>query len=311
MNRVSNKFISVIIPVFNDPERLKLCLIALENQTYSQELYEIIVVDNNSAENIAEVTKQFKQVSLTQESKRGSYAARNQGILIAQGELLAFTDSDCIPTANWLENGVNQLLSESNCGIVAGKIDLYYQQKNTPNAAEIFDKLVNLQQEKYVEEYHYGATANLFTFKQVFAKVGLFNADLKSGGDADWGNRVFAGGYNLIYAKDVLVLHPARNSLDQLAKKVMRQTGGTFDRRKRQLGCDSEQKQKEKLNFSKILNYIIQLRPPVRSAVRKSLAAQELKDILSKIKLTFIIIIIHYLRLSEEVRLELGGESRY
>ena len=302
MNTNHEKFVSVIIPVFNDIERLQLCLKALENQTYPQELYEVIVVDNNSEKNIAEVTKQFKQVSLTQESKRGSYAARNQGITIAQGDLLAFTDSDCLPTANWLENGVNKLLSVSNCGIVAGKIDLYYQKKNFPNAAEMFDKIVNLQQEKYVEEYHYGATANLFTFKHIFDQVGLFNSDLKSGGDADWGNRVFMSGYEIIYSQDVLVLHPARNSLAQLVKKVMRQTGGTFDR---------QQKQKQKLNFSQVLNYIIQLRPPVRSAMRKSLAAQELKNILSKIKLTLIIIIIHYLRLSEEVRLELGGESRY
>lgn len=300
MNSVLNKFVSVIIPVFNDLERLELCLIALENQTYSQQLYEIIVVDNNSTENIAKVTEQFKQVTLTQESKRGSYAARNQGIKIAKGELLAFTDSDCIPTTNWLENGVKILLSESNCGIVAGKIDLYYQNKDIPNAAEIFDKIVNLQQEKYVEESHYGATANLFTFKRVFEKVGLFNDNLKSGGDADWGNRVFAADYQLIYAKDVVVLHPARNTLNQLAKKVMRQTGGTFDRQ-----------EKQKLNFSQILNYIIQLRPPVRSAIRKSIAASELKGILSKIKLTFIIIILHYLRLSEEVRLKLGGKSRY
>ena len=302
MNGNKQKFVSVIIPVFNDIERLQLCLKALENQTYPQELYEVIVVDNNSEENIAEVTKQFKQVSLTQESKRGSYAARNQGIKIAQGKLLAFTDSDCIPTANWLENGVNKLLSVSNCGIVAGKIDLYYQKKNCPNAAEMFDKIVNLQQEKYVEEYHYGATANLFTFKQVFDKVGLFNADLKSGGDADWGNRVFMSGYDIIYSQDVLILHPARNSLAQLIKKVMRQTGGTFDR---------QQKQKQKLNFNQVINYIIQLRPPLRSAMRKSLAAQELTDIFSKIELTFIIIIIHYLRLGEELRLQFGGQSRY
>lgn len=300
MNIVINKFVSIIIPVFNDTERLKLCLAALENQTYPQDCYEVIVVDNNSTEDIAAIAKNFKQVILTQESKRGSYVARNQGIKIAKGELLAFTDSDCIPTANWLENGVDRLLSQPNCGIVAGKIDLYYQKENTPNPAETFDRLVNLQQEKYVEEYHYGATANLFTFKQIFNKVGLFDADLKSGGDADWGNRVFAAGYEIIYDHNVLVLHPARNSLAQLVKKVMRQTGGTFDRQS-----------KENLKLSQILNYIVQLRPPVRSALRKSLAAQELKDILSKTKLTFIIIIIHYLRLSEEVRLQLGGESRY
>lgn len=302
MNAVSHKFVSVIIPVYNDTERLKLCLSALENQTYPKESYEVIVVDNNSEENIAAISKNFKQVILTKESKRGSYAARNRGIKIAKGEVLAFTDSDCIPTSNWIENGVNKLGSSSNCGIVAGKIDLYYQKENNPNSAEIFDKLVNLQQEKYVTEDRYGATANLFTFKYIFNKIGLFNAELKSGGDGEWGNRVFAGGYDIIYAPDVLILHPARNSLSQLAKKVIRQTGGTFDRQK---------KSEQNIKLSQIINYLIQLRPPVRSAIKKSLAARELNNIISKAKLTFIIIIIHYLRLSEEIRLELGGESRY
>ena len=306
MKTTSDRFISVIIPVFNDTKRLKSCLSALAKQTYPQELSEIIVVDNNSDENIAEITKQFKQVILTTESKRSSYAARNQGIKVARGELLAFTDSDCLPNPDWLEKGISHLLSKPNCGAIAGKIELYYQNKDRPNAAEIFDKIVNLQQEKYVEEKHYGATANLFTFKRVFQDVGLFNADLKSGGDADWGNRVFARGYEIIYADNVLVLHPARNSLKQLAKKVIRQTGGTFDRERQ-----NSDKQRQKLNLNQILNYFIQLRPPVRSAIRKSLSARELENTFSKIKLTLIIIIIHYLRLREEVRLQIGGESKY
>lgn len=305
MNKLANKFVSVIIPVYNNLEKLKLCLFALESQTYPQDLYEIIVVDNNSEENIAEITKQFKQVILTTESKRSSYAARNQGIKIAKGELLAFTDSDCIPDSDWLKNGVNHLVVNSNCGAIAGKVELYYQEKNSPNAAEMFDTIVNLQQEKYVEEHHYGATANLFTVKQVFNQVGLFNADLKSGGDADWGNRVFINNHDIIYARDVLVLHPARNSLKQLAKKVIRQTGGTFDRNK-----GKNKQQQQGLNLSQILNYFIQLRPPLRSAIRKSLSTKELTNISAKAKLTWIIIIIHYLRLKEEVRLQLGGESR-
>ena len=305
MNTTGDRFISVIIPVFNDTKRLKLCLSALANQTYPPELYEIIVVDNNSEENIAEVAQQFQQVILTTESKRSSYAARNQGLKIAKGELIAFTDSDCIPNPDWLEKGINHLLSTPNCGAIAGKIEFYYQNKDHPNAAEIFDKIVNLQQEKYVKEKHYGATANLFTFKWAFHEVGLFNANLKSGGDADWGNRVFARGYQIIYADDVLVLHPARNSLKQLTKKVIRQAGGSFDRERQ-----NSDKQKQKLSFNQILNYSIRLRPPLRSAVRKSLSARELKNTFSKIELTLIIIIMHYLRLSEEVRLQLGGESK-
>lgn len=305
MNMDEQKFVSVIIPVYNNQEQLKLCLSALASQTYPQELYEIIVVDNSSEEDIDKVTQPFQQVRLTTESKRSSYAARNQGIKIAKGELIAFTDSDCIPNPDWLEKGINHLLSAPNCGVIAGKIELFYQNKDNPNAAEIFDKIVNLRQEKYVTEKHYGATANLFTFKRIFHDVGLFDSNLKSGGDCDWGNRVFAHDYKIIYADDVLILHPARNSLKQLVKKVIRQTGGAIDRERKK-----NDKQKQKLSFHQILNYSIRLRPPLRSAVRKSLLARELKNTFSKIELTLIIIMMHYLRLSEEVRLKLGGKSK-
>ena len=52
MSKLSTPFVSVIIPVYNDPERLKTCLQALEEQTYPKSAYEVIVVDNGSDESI-------------------------------------------------------------------------------------------------------------------------------------------------------------------------------------------------------------------------------------------------------------------
>ena len=62
----------------------------LEHQTYPQESYEIIVIDNNSEEDIAAVVNQFGQARLTYESRRGSYAARNKGLSVAKGNVLGF-----------------------------------------------------------------------------------------------------------------------------------------------------------------------------------------------------------------------------
>ena len=87
MIQYTDYFVSVIIPVYNDAERLKKCLLALEKQTYPQAQYEVIVVDNASEENIKDVVSQFPQARLTFENSPGSYAARNQGISIAKGEL--------------------------------------------------------------------------------------------------------------------------------------------------------------------------------------------------------------------------------
>ena len=300
MNNHYSDFVSVIVPVFNDSERLQKCLEALENQTYPQDLYEVIVVDNGSDESVEELVNQFPQAFLTYESKRGSYAARNQGISISRGELLAFTDSDCIPAQNWLEIGVKQLKSTSNCGLVGGKIEIFFKDPHNPTAAEIYDAATNLQQKKYIEEYKYGATANLFTWKKVFADVGNFDSNLKSGGDGEWGVRVYSRGYSLVYGEDVCIAHPARYSLAELEKKVIRQTGGTYDKERSQ----------EQNKLIELLKNLLQLRPPVRSAFRKAFSNPILKNNRQKWQLFLVIIYLYYVKNLEEIRLELGGKSK-
>lgn len=221
-------FVSVIIPVYNDAKRLEICLNALAKQTYSQELYEVVVVDNNSEENIASIAAKFSCVTLKTEIRKGSYAARNKGLATAKGEVIAFTDSDCIPAEDWIAKGVEQLRQNPECKYIAGKIELFYAKPNKPTVIEIYDSLNFLRQERYVRELNFGATANLFTYREVFDRVGLFNADLKSSGDREWGQRVYQFGYAQLYAEDVCVAHPARNKLKELQTKVARITQGLY-----------------------------------------------------------------------------------
>ncbi|MEA5466109.1 glycosyltransferase [Leptothoe sp. PORK10 BA2] len=221
-------FVSVIIPVYNDYDRLKKCLEILDNQTYPKQSYEIIVVDNNSTDDIKSLIEKFEQTKYEFESVPGSYSARNKGLSIAQGEILGFTDSDCTPATNWIEKGVVNILKNPGCGLVAGCINFAFQDPENPHPAELYDSLYFLQQEKYIEEDHFGATANVFTTRKIFDVVGLFNATLKSGGDREWGERVYAAGYELIYAADVEISHPARASFQELNKKLHRVFKGSF-----------------------------------------------------------------------------------
>ena len=122
-NATDDSFVSVIIPVYNDSKRLKICLAALENQTFPQKQYEVIVIDNGSQEDIRSVTNQYKQAVIYTEFQTGSYAARNKGISVSKGDILAFTDSDCIPASDWIENGVARLQTDSKCGLIAGKVN--------------------------------------------------------------------------------------------------------------------------------------------------------------------------------------------
>lgn len=218
-------FVSVVIPVYDDAARLRRCLAALAAQTYPRDRFEVIVVDNGSTDAVAAAVAGFPFVVFAGEPRRGSYAARNAGLALARGEVLAFTDSDCVPQRDWLAAGVARLEAGPGCGLVAGKIELFFAGPR-PTAAELYERLTAFPQHEYVARDHYGATANLFTWRAVIEQVGPFAAHLASGGDREWGQRVHAAGLPLVYADEVRVRHPARRSFGELARKVARVTGG-------------------------------------------------------------------------------------
>lgn len=222
------QFVSIIIPVYNDAIRLTACLKALSVQTYPNDSFEVIVVDNRSEEDIKSLVSRFNCANYAFEPKPGSYAARNHGLSVAKGSIIGFTDADCTPASDWVEQGVEKLSATPNCGLVAGCINFSFENPERPTIAELYDSLAFLNQKHYVEVEHYGATANAFTFREVFRKVGLFDAELKSGGDREWGKRVYAAGYQLIYAPEVCITHPARPSIRTLKTKVLRVVEGQY-----------------------------------------------------------------------------------
>ncbi|MEM7064915.1 MAG: glycosyltransferase family A protein [Cyanobacteria bacterium P01_B01_bin.77] len=219
-------FVSVIIPTFNDTDDLLRCLQALHQQTYSD--YEVIVVNNNPRNDLSLQVQSYEKVRLLTEAQPSSYAARNHGIRSARGSVFAFTDADCYPATDWLAKGVQALAAFPLPTAVAGKIQVYCQCQDSPSAVELFDLLYGFPQETYVERDHYGATANLFAHRQVFEQVGLFDDTLQSGGDFEWGNRVFNAGLAVNYSSDVGIQHPARSSVDELVRKNRRIVRGHY-----------------------------------------------------------------------------------
>lgn len=221
-------FVSVIIPVWNDLTGLKATLFALKNQTYPSDLFEVIVVDNGSTEDMRQAIPPSSKVLYLREEKKGSHAARNRGISVARGEMLAFTDADCVPDKNWLSAGVEAFLRVGDCGLIAGRIDLFYKDPEKLTASELFEKATAFNQKKYVQQWHFGATANVFTSKKIIERVGLLDGSLQSGGDLEWGQRVYRNGYQVVYADEVHMWHSARRTLREIIKKQRRVVGGIF-----------------------------------------------------------------------------------
>ena len=133
------------------------------------------------------------------------------------------------PTAYRPRRGWNEVSARFNgCrdreASAAGS-SLPFTRSTDRTAAELFESVFGFRQEQYVG-WGFAATANLFTTRNTFDRVGLFDERMMSGGDQKWGHRLQAQGLAQHYADDVCVIHPARRTLAQLYRKTVRVAGG-------------------------------------------------------------------------------------
>lgn len=96
---------SVIVPAYNAAATIEACLGALSRQSVGSEACEVIVVDDGSTDRTAEIAGRFP-VTLVRQQNRGPAAARNHGAKRARGGIILFTDADCVPSEDWVEQMV-------------------------------------------------------------------------------------------------------------------------------------------------------------------------------------------------------------
>jgi glycosyltransferase involved in cell wall biosynthesis len=217
--------VSVIIPTYQNWNALLICVRALEKQSYPKGQFEVIIINNDADESEPEDFLNAGHFKIIRETKPGSYAARNTGIRSATGEILAFTDSDCIPDPFWIENGV-RLLEDHPFARIAGNIELFCKNEDQPTLAELYERVFAFKQAFNANVVRFSVTANMFTWKTVMETTGYFNEEMLSGGDYEWAQRANSNGSDIIYGGDVKVRHQARNTVKELRQKVKRVSGG-------------------------------------------------------------------------------------
>jgi glycosyltransferase involved in cell wall biosynthesis len=227
--------VTVIVPVLDDADGLERCLTALETQDLATP-WEIVVADNGSREPPDAVVARSSRARMVREPVRSSYAARNAALRVARGPFLAFTDADCSPDPTWLRRGVEVLEARAALDAVAGQVVVTTRDRDNANAAELFEIVHGFQQSRYVAEYGFGATANLFVRRAAVEGIGGFDPSLASGGDAELCQRLSAAGGVVVYHEDVVVRHPARASLRAILRKTRRVICGREELRRRRGG---------------------------------------------------------------------------
>ena len=186
---------SVIIITYNHGKYLSNCIQSLLKQSY--ENLEIIVVDDASKDNTQKIVESFssKKIKYFQlKQHQGVALSRNFGIKKALGEFVFFTDADCEPLKNWVQEGITCFL-ENNCDAVEGKTIAENQ-----NFSISYHFVENLNGGQY-------QTCNMAYKRNSLLKVGMFNAKYSLAyEDIDLALRIKKEN-TIIFCKDMIVLH--------------------------------------------------------------------------------------------------------
>lgn len=209
--------VSIVVPVRND-FRIKQCLDSLMLLNYPKKMYEIIVIDNNSISNVETIIKKFPAI-YARESKIGVSFARNRGIQMAKGEIVAFTDADCVVDSNWIAKIISAFDKDSSIGQVGGRIRKSKPKTWVQKGAEDLAKQQLSLQHLTFSPMPYVAGANSAIRKDVFMKNGLYDTTLGTGEDVDMSWRIWLSGYKIITVKNAIVYHMPRDRITAYFKQ--------------------------------------------------------------------------------------------
>ena len=213
--------IAVIIPHYNDIDRLEFCLNELmKNDVGSAE---ILVVDNNSPTPPDRLHDVFPGVRFLSESEKGAGPARNHGVLESSAPVLAFIDADCVPDHDWLCM-VRKVAPRAD--LIGGRVDVFDETPPPRSGPEAFEKVFAFDFKTYIEIKGFSGSGNLVTSRAVFNDVGPFRTVVSE--DSDWSFRATAKDYQLIYEDGLRVRHPSRSDWNALRHKWHRLTCESF-----------------------------------------------------------------------------------
>jgi GT2 family glycosyltransferase len=208
--------VSVIVPVRDGAASLPALLESIAAQALARERYEVIVVDNASRDDTADVASS-RGAQVISEPRPNRSLARNAGARAARARLFAFIDADCTATPQWLK----ELLAcheKRGAPLVAGRVAI--ETRAVPNAIERFEAHWRFDQEAGVRQ-GWAATANLLVTREAFEAVGGLDPSYRHiGEDADFCLRAGRAGFELAYCDSALVLHDAEYELSPLLRRA-------------------------------------------------------------------------------------------
>lgn len=251
--------VSIIIPVYNGAHIIGRLLDSIRQLDYPPDRYEVLVVDNNSTDDLERAVAAYPVKLLHERDVQSSYAARNLGIKQSGGEILAFTDADCLvhsqwlrclqaafqdpavggaagaiygvePARSWVEevlnrrhhmSSINNFSPDNGTGATL-KQSFKKPTRRLPRLLEWLG-LVTYYNDPRLPRLPVAPTANVSYRREVFDKIGLFDATYFGGGDAEFAIRLQQRSkWKLVAVPEAIVYHRHRATLTQLHRAYTR-----------------------------------------------------------------------------------------
>lgn len=209
--------VSIVVPIHNGEVRLGTCLEALLAQRTGRSC-EIIVVDDGSTDNTAELVKRYPDVRLVRQRQGGPAAARNNGCRQANGEIVLFTDDDCAPEADWIE----RMLEPFDDPEVVGAKGTYATRQRQWVARfvqmEYEEKYAKLSKKESIDLVDTHAAAFR---REIFLDAGGYDSSFPTASveDREFSCRLANSGHRLVFAPKAKVWHTHTSTVTSYVRK--------------------------------------------------------------------------------------------
>jgi glycosyltransferase involved in cell wall biosynthesis len=218
---------SVIIPTYNRLPQLKLTLESVLMQTHSS--YEVIVVDDGSTDGTEIYLKSLveRKVKYISQNNKGPAAARNNGIKLASGKFIAFTDDDCIVPADWLtrlENTFESTGADIVGGVVKNTCKIFFSEVSQQITNFFVRKLNEREASSFLTSnniaYRAGVLKNAGGFEESFRKAGGEERAL------NW--KIIMVGGKSVFAPDIVIEHYHKMGLSKFIRQQINYGRGSY-----------------------------------------------------------------------------------
>ena len=193
--------VSVILPVYNEERFVADALDSILCQDYHP--LEIIAVDDGSTDHTARILQSYRELQYVYQTNQGVASARNKGISVSRGELIAFLDADDIWACNKLKVQTDCLLS--NAAVV---YTLGWQHDFLEPGT---DRPFWVRKEHLLKD-HIGFLPTLVARRTIFDQVGLFNTDYITSEDVEWFARVRHAGIPMVLVPEIVLYRRIHDS---------------------------------------------------------------------------------------------------